>query len=86
MDIKTKAARNHRLLADEAFQDAIEEVRQAQMKAFANSGPDDIEVREEAHAILRALSKLILALEAPEKDLLVEEKRKERHRGSDRIQ
>jgi len=84
MDLKQKAARNQRLLADEAFQEAIAEVRQAQMNAFANSGAEDTSTREEAHAILRALSIIVSALEAPGKDLAVETKRKERHRGNDR--
>ena len=86
MDTKQKAARNQRLLDDEAFQDAINEVRQAQMNAFASSGAADTAAREEAHAILRGLNKFLSALQAPGKDLQVEEKRKERHRGSDRTQ
>lgn len=86
MDTKQKAARNQRLLADEAFQEAVAEVRQAQLAAFANSGAKDTEAREEAHAILRGLAAIVSALEAPGKDLAVETKRKERHRGSDRTQ
>jgi len=84
MDTAQKANRNQRFLADEAFQDAITEVRQAQITAFENSGSAGVAIREEAHAILRALTKIISALEAPAKDLKVEEKQKERHRGSDR--
>jgi len=85
MDTKQKATRNQRLLDSEAFQDAIAEVRQAQIDAFAKSGADDTATREEAHAILRALSKITSALEAPVKDSRFEEIQKERHRGSDRI-
>ena len=84
MDTKQKAARNQRLLDDEAFQNAIEEVRQAQMNAFANSEAADSATREEAHAILRGITQFLAALKAPVSDLAVEEKRKERHRGSDR--
>lgn len=86
MDTEQKAARNQRLLDDEAFQDAINEVRQAQLDAFANSGATDTAAREEAHAILRGLQQFLDALKAPLADLAVEKKRKERHRGSDRTQ
>jgi hypothetical protein len=84
METKQKAARNQRLLNDEAFQDAVAEVRQAQLNAFANSGASDTAAREEAHAILRGITQFLAALKAPVTDLAVEEKKKDRHRGSDR--
>lgn len=52
-----------RLKKDPAFVAFLQEVRDAQLEAFAESGASDKEAREEAHAILRALAKLENVLE-----------------------
>ena len=45
-----------KLLADETFLAIFVSIRTSQCNKFLHSGKDDIEVREEAHSILRALN------------------------------
>lgn len=59
---RAKAAR--RLKSDSAFQEFIEDVRNAQLESFAASAASEIEAREEAHAILRALNQIEMSLDA----------------------
>lgn len=58
MNIQDKAAWAKRLRADEAFQMFMAEVRDDAIAEFTNSAAHETGRREEAHAILRALSKL----------------------------
>lgn len=76
-----RASRAQRLRDDEAFKEFLEDTRQLQAAVFLdpNSQPEE---REEAHAIVRALSKLDSTLEAAIADWTVEQK-KGQHRGSD---
>ena len=60
--IKSEDAK--RLKSDTAFSDFIEDVRNEQIRLFTTSGAQDIEVREEAHAVLRALTKIEVELDA----------------------
>jgi hypothetical protein len=53
-----------RLKNDTAFQQFIQDVREQQKEVFATSGAKDIEVREEAHAIIRALEAIEINLDA----------------------
>jgi len=46
-----------RLLRDETFLAMLEDVRDNQIKCFATSKKDEMEKREEAHAMLRLLDK-----------------------------
>jgi hypothetical protein len=62
--IRVKADDAKRLKSDTAFMQFFEEVRQAQMSIFANSTKEQSEVREEAHAILRALNAVEVYLDA----------------------
>ena len=54
-DVTATAQEAMRLKNDTAFQQFIQDVREQQKEVFATSGAKDIEVREEAHAIIRAL-------------------------------
>lgn len=56
MDIERKAKLSKSLLDSDWFIEALEDLREAQKEAFANSAVGDVEIREEAHAILRALN------------------------------
>jgi hypothetical protein len=47
-----------KLLADETFLAIFVSIRTSQCNKFLHSGKDDIEVREEAHALLRALNEI----------------------------
>jgi len=62
--VRVKADDAKRLKSDTAFMQFFEEVRQAQMSIFANSTKEQSEVREEAHAILRALNTVEVHLDA----------------------
>ena len=63
-DIRIKAEDAKRLKNDTAFTQFIEDVRNEQIRLFTTSGAQDIEQREEAHAILRALNKIEVQLDA----------------------
>ena len=64
VDITIKAEEARRLKEDTAFQDFMQDVRDDQIRIFTTSGAADIELREEAHAILRALEQLQSKLDA----------------------
>tara|TARA_R100001460_G_scaffold59615_3_gene99479 strand:- start:657 stop:893 length:237 start_codon:yes stop_codon:yes gene_type:complete len=63
-DIRIKSDDAKRLKADTAFTDFIEDVRNEQIRLFTTSVAQDIEIREEAHAMLRALTKIEVELDA----------------------
>ena len=63
-DIRIKAEDAKRLKDDTAFTQFVEDVRNEQIRLFTTSGAQDIEVREEAHAVLRALTKIEVELDA----------------------
>ena len=63
-DIRIKADEAKRLKNDTAFTQFVQEVRESQMMVFANSAAQDIERREEAHAIIRALNLIEVNLDA----------------------
>lgn len=55
--VKEKAGRYKRLQNDDTFQEVIEGVRMLQMAIFMNPS-SNVDERDEAHEIIRALSKL----------------------------
>ncbi len=63
-DVTATAQEAMRLKNDTAFQQFIQDVREQQKEVFATSGAKDIEVREEAHAIIRALEAIEIQLDA----------------------
>ncbi len=63
-DIRIQADDAKRLKNDTAFQTFVDDVREEQIRIFANSAASDIEMREEAHAILRALNQIEMQLDA----------------------
>ena len=80
--IQERASRAKRLRADDAFQEFVKEVRDDAIASFMSSGPGDTDVREEAHAILRALSNIEGKLDAAIGAKTLADK-KGQHRGSD---
>ena len=81
MDIEQKAKRSRSLLENEHFVATMKNLRNDQMVVFANSAADEIERREEAHSILRALKLIERSLQADVDALKL--LTKERHRGND---
>ena len=63
-DIRIEADEAKRLKKDTAFLRFMDDVRDDQMRVFANSEASDVDVREEAHAIIRALNKIEMFLDA----------------------
>lgn len=63
-DIRIEADEAKRLKKDTAFMRFVDDVRDDQMRVFANSEASDVDAREEAHAIIRALNKIEMFLDA----------------------
>jgi hypothetical protein len=63
-ETRIKADEARRLKTDTAFVAFLQEVRDEQIKLFANSGAADVAAREEAHAIMRALNQIEIKLDA----------------------
>ena len=62
--IRIQADEAKRLKNDTAFQQFVQDVRDVQLSIFANSTAKEVEQREEAHAIMRALNQIEMQLEA----------------------
>ena len=57
-DIKIKAKKPKTLLEDDRFIETVEDLRKMQLSVFASSSAPEVEKREDAHAILRALTEI----------------------------
>tara|TARA_B100001248_G_scaffold122886_1_gene92119 strand:+ start:1022 stop:1240 length:219 start_codon:yes stop_codon:yes gene_type:complete len=64
-----------RLRDDTAFLQFVAAVRQSQINRFLSSGSDDVEIREDAHAIVRALNLIEAELDAAEAAELLENRK-----------
>ena len=62
--IRIQADEAKRLKNDTAFQQFVQDVRDVQLSIFANSTAKEIEQREEAHAIIRAVEAIEIQLDA----------------------
>lgn len=58
MEYKKRAARAKALLRDENFLSALEDLRERQKIVFVSSAAHEVEKREEAHSIVRALNQI----------------------------
>ena len=63
-DVRINADEAKRLKNDTAFQQFVQDVRYVQLSIFANSTAQEVEQREEAHAIMRALNQIEMQLDA----------------------
>lgn len=63
-ELRIQADEAKRLKSDTAFQQFVQDVRETQMSIFADSEASELDVREEAHAILRALNQIEMQLDA----------------------
>lgn len=63
-EIRIAADDAERSKNDTAFTQFVEDVRNEQIRLFTTSAAQDVEQREEAHAILRALNKIEVQLDA----------------------
>ena len=62
--IRIQAEEAKRLKNDTAFMQFVQDVRDVQISIFSNSAASEVEQREEAHAILRALNQIEVQLDA----------------------
>ena len=62
--IELKAKKSKSLLEDERFKETVEDLREMQFRIFADSSASEVEKREDAHAILRALTEIERLLNA----------------------
>lgn len=62
--IRIQADEAKRLKNDTAFMQFVQDVRDVQLSIFANSTAKEIEQREEAHAVMRALNQIEMQLDA----------------------
>ena len=63
-EIRIAADDAERLKNDTAFMQFVEDVRNEQVRLFTTSAAQDVEQREEAHAMLRALNQIEVQLDA----------------------
>ena len=63
-DIRITADEAKRLKSDTAFQRFVNNVRERQKEVFVTSAAEEIERREEAHSIIRALNLIEVNLDA----------------------
>ena len=80
MDIEQKSKRSYALLKNDWFIETIQNLREEQKTIFANSSAEEVEKREDAHAILRALNAIEVSLKADVDSLTLLEK-KGKHLG-----
>jgi len=67
-------------MQNEHFQLIMKDLRNQQLECFANSSADEVEKREDAHAILRALNQIEYILLADvDAEMLIEKKDRHRH-------
>ena len=80
--VTEKAARAKRLQGDEGFQEFMAEVKADQTSVFLDAHSTE-DARSEAHAIIRALTKIEGTLTAAIGAQTFEQKKKGQHRGND---
>ena len=80
--IELKAKKSKSLLQDERFLEVIQDLRKIQFDVFASSSAAEVEKREDAHAILRALTEIERLLNA-NVDAVTLLAKKGKHRGND---
>ena len=80
VDLELRAKRSKSLLENDWFVETIRDLREQQMNVFANSSATEVEIREDAHAILRALNAIEISLKA-DVDAVEILKHKGKHRG-----
>mgnify|MGYP003343972276 CR=1 FL=1 len=80
--IELKAKKSKSLLEDERFLEVLQDLRETQFDVFANSSASEVEKREDAHAILRALTEIERLLNA-NVDAVTLLAKKGKHRGND---
>ena len=63
-DYKERALRAHKLRENPDFRAVLQDLREQQKDIFAKTAAQEVEKREDAHAILRALNEIEYLLQA----------------------
>ncbi|BAQ90219.1 hypothetical protein [uncultured Mediterranean phage uvMED] len=80
MDYKKRAIRARNLLGNEEFQGIMKDLREDQLRLIANTSASEVEKREDAHAIYRALNEIEFLLSADvDAEKLIERKARDAH-------
>ena len=80
MDYKKRAIRARNLLNNEEFLGIMQDLRDNQLRLIANTSASEVEKREDAHAIFRALNEIEFLLRADvDAEKLIERKARDAH-------
>jgi len=80
MDYKKRAIRARNLLSNEEFLGIMKDLREDQLRLIANTSASEVEKREDAHAIYRALNEIEVLLRADvDAEKLIERKARDAH-------
>ena len=80
MDYKKRAIRARNLLGNEEFLGIMKDLREDQLRLIANTSASEVEKREDAHAIYRALNEIEFLLKADvDAEKLIERKARDAH-------
>lgn len=80
MDYKKRAIRARNLLNNEEFRGIMKDLQDNQLRLIANTSASEVEKREDAHAIYRALNEIELLLKADvDAEKLIERKARDAH-------
>mgnify|MGYP005986927041 CR=1 FL=1 len=82
MEFRVRAERSKLLMESEHFQFVMKDLRDRQMAVFASSAASEVDKRENAHAILRALNEIEGILQA-DVDAVKLQNKKDRDRVND---
>lgn len=82
MEFRVRAERSKLLMESEHFQLVMKDLRDRQMAIFASSAASEVDKRENAHAILRALNEIEGMLQA-DVDAVKLQNKKDRDRVND---
>lgn len=82
MEFRVRAERSKLLMESEHFQLVMKDLRDRQMAVFASSAASEVDKRENAHAILRAINEIEGMLQA-DVDAVKLQNKKDRDRVND---
>ena len=80
MDYKKRAIRARNLLKNDEFQGIMRDLRDNQLRIIANTTAQELDKREAAHAIFRALNEIEYILQADvDAEKLIDKKERQRY-------
>jgi len=80
-EVKRRSMRAKAFMASDAYKEVMADFRERQVDVFLNSGPTQLEDREDAHAMVRALNLFEQILQADVDAGKMIDRKEERDRG-----